>query len=144
MRNQDGSIGDILSYDVPFNDGARLVLFAIRRMGVAGLQDAHAVHALIGAFGLSYRRPLVLIRALVAELSRASTRSILIAPLCCLRMTAAESALIGAIGVAGDAPHAAHDMLARLCGVPTCLGLLSSAQAVEQAFADLGRPIVPN
>ncbi|SDC22504.1 hypothetical protein SAMN05444678_10215 [Sphingomonas sp. YR710] len=144
MRNQDGSIGDLLSYDVPDSDGARLVLFAIRRMGVAGLQDAHATHALIGTFGLSYRRPLVLVRALVAELSRVSIRSILIAPLCCVRMTAGESALIGAIGLAAVAPHAAHDMLSGLCGVPTCLGLLSSAQAVEQAFADLGRPIVPN
>ena len=141
MRNQDGPIGDILTHIVPDDDGARLLLSAVRRMGVAGIQDAHAAHGLIGAFGLSYRRPLVLTRALVAELSRISTRSILIAPLSCVRMTAAESVLLGAVGVACDTPHAAHDMLCRLSGVSTCLGLLSSAQAVAQAFADLGRPI---
>lgn len=141
MRNQDGPIGDILTDNVPVDDGSRLLLFAVRRMGVAGIQDAHAAHALIGAFSLFYRRPLVLTRALVAELSRVSTRSILIAPMCCVRMTAAESVLLRAVGAACETPHAAHDLLSRLCGISTCLGLLSSAQAVAQAFADLGRPI---
>lgn len=141
MRDKDRPIGNILAHVAPDNDGGRLLLSAVRRMGVAGIQDAHAAHAMIGTFGLSYRRPLVLTRALVAELSRVSTRSILIAPMCCARMTEGESALLGAIGMAGDAPQAAHDLLCRLCGVSACLGLLSSAQAVSQAFGDLGRPI---
>jgi len=141
MADHAGPISDILPHGAPTDDGARLLLHAIRRMGLGGINDAHAVNAMIGSFGLSFRRPLVLMRALMAELSRASQRSIIIAPSCCVRMTAAESVLVQAIATATHAPHDAHRRLCEICGIINCLGLLSSAQAVAQAFADLGRPI---
>lgn len=141
MTERAGPISEILPHTAPGNDGARLLLHAIRRMGMGGITDAHAANAMIGAFGLSFRRPLVLMRALMAELSRASTRSIVIAPSCCVRMTGGESVLVSAVAGACDAPASAHAMLCAICGIPSCLGLLSSAQAVAQAFADLGRPI---
>jgi hypothetical protein len=136
-----GSISEILPHCAPPGDGARILLHAIRHMGSGGINDAHAVNALIGAFGLSFRRPLVLLRAMMAEMSRVSTRSILIAPPCCGRMTGAEAVMISAVARACDSPASAHELLRMICGVRSCLGLLSSTQAVGQAFADLGRPI---
>ncbi len=135
------STASLLPHTAPEENGGRILLQAIRRIGVGGLNDAHAAHQLIGAFGLSFRRPLVLVRALMAELARASQNSIMIAPSCCCRMTEAESALVGAVAAAIDQPGAAHRAFCQLCGVQSAIGILSSAQAVAQAFADLGRPI---
>jgi hypothetical protein len=141
MSERSGSIREILPHGAPTDEGGRLLLHIIRRMGAGGINDAHAANALIATFGLSFRRPLVLARAMMAELSRVSTRSLLIAPACCGRMTQAEAVIIGAISRACDSPTSAHDLLCMICGAPTCLGLLSSTQAVASAFADLGRPI---
>lgn len=135
------STASLLPHGAPDESGARLFLQTVRRMGVGGLGDAYAVSLLIGAFGLSFRRPLVLTRALMAEVARASQRSIMIAPSCCCRMTLAESILLGAVATAREQPAMAHQRLCQLCGVDKALGILSSAQAVAQAFADLGRPI---
>jgi len=57
-------------------------------MGATGLNDASAASAFIGLFGLSYRRPLVLVRALMAETARVSARTISLAPCCRGRMAA--------------------------------------------------------
>jgi hypothetical protein len=135
------STTDLLPHVTPEDSGARLFLQGVRRMGVGGLNDAHAANMMIGAFGLSFRRPLVLLRALMAELARASHRTIMIAPSCCCRMTAAESMLLGAVARAQEKPHLAHDIFCRLCGTDSVAEVLSSAQAIAQAFADLGRPI---
>jgi hypothetical protein len=131
----------LLPHDAPDQSGARLFLQVVRRIGVGGLDDAHAASLLIGTFGLSFRRPLVLMRALMAELARASQQSIMIAPSCCCRMTIAESMLLRAVAHAGEQPRLAHRILCELCGIEGGIGVLSSAQAVAQAFADLGRPI---
>jgi hypothetical protein len=122
-------------------DNSRLLLFAIRRVASGGLNDAHAANALLSAFGLAYRRPLVLLRAMMAELSRVSARKILVAPCCCPRMTAAESSLLEAVSSAVDDAFGAHRLLCAMLGKDNCLGALSSAQALGQAFADLGRPL---
>nr|WP_047167178.1 DUF6628 family protein [Sphingomonas sp. Y57] len=135
------STASLLPHGAPEGSGALLFLQTVRRMGIGGLGDAYAASLLIGTFGLSFRRPLVLSRALMAELARASQRSIMIAPSCCCRMTIAESILLVAVATARDQPAAAHRRLCQLCGVDRALGILSSAQAVAQAFADLGRPI---
>lgn len=119
----------------------RTLLFLVRRMAIGGLHDAHAAAASIALFGLAYRRPLVLARALMQELARISARVIAIAPPCCLRMTEDEAALICAVHDANADAPGAHAWLEQLTGTPRCLGALSSAQAVEQAFRDLGRPL---
>ncbi|MDF7777195.1 hypothetical protein P1X14_18190, partial [Sphingomonas sp. AOB5] len=71
--------------------GARLMLFGIRQMGANGLNDACAAHAFVTAFGRGFQRPLVLLRALMAEMSASSARPVQIAPWCCPRMTGAEA-----------------------------------------------------
>lgn len=141
MSESAPSIVRLLPHDAPGDSGARLLLMGVRRLGVGGLNDAHGASLMIGAFGLSFRRPLVLMRALMAELARASRRSIMIAPSCCCRMTIAESMLLRAVAGANVHPRRAHALLCDLCGIDGAIGVLSSAQAVAQAFGDLGRPI---
>lgn len=133
---------DLLPHPAPMAGSARLLLFAIRRVAAHGLDDAHAAHAMLCGFGMSFRRPLVLLRALMAEASRVSSRRILIAPCCCPRMTDAEATLLAAIATADGDIHGAHGLLAAMLGVSDCLGTLSSAQALGQAFTDLGKPLV--
>lgn len=121
----------------------RLLLFGVRRIAAGGLNDAYAVNALLGGFGINFRRPLVLLRALMAEISRVSTRKLLVAPCCCGRMTDDEAQLLAAIAGANTAPHGAALMLADLLKIRSSLGVLTSAQAVEVCFADLGMPLSP-
>lgn len=135
---------DLLPHRAPDSMSAALLLHAIRRMAVGGLNDAHAANALIGAFGLGFRRPLVLLRAFMLESSRVSGRRLLLAPCCCHRTTADEAALLAAITAADATPAHAHSALAKLFGVSHCLGALASAQALAVAFADLGRRLDPD
>lgn len=132
---------DLLPHPLPTEGNSRLLLFAMRRVAAHGLDDAHAAHALLCTFGMSFRRPLVLLRALMAETSRIAHRRILVAPCCCPRMTDAEATILAAIRIARSEPRQAHRDLAALLGVHNCLGTLSSAQALAQAFEDLGKPL---
>lgn len=120
----------------------RLLLFAIRRMALDGLHDAHAANALLGTFGGRYRRPLVLLRALMAEIARVAQKPITVAPCCCLRTTSAETALLKAIEIAPDTPDGAAKLLQPVLGVRHCLGVVTTASALAEAFADLGRPLL--
>ncbi|MEG8222105.1 hypothetical protein OSJ57_15965 [Sphingomonas sp. HH69] len=126
---------------MPTGYGNRLFLFVMRRMASAGVNDAHAANAMLGAFGRSYRRPLVLMRAMMLELARASSRKILVAPCCCARMTADEGMLMQATGEALRDPNAAYEQLSDLLGNDHALGALTCMQAVAQAHDDLGRPL---
>lgn len=126
---------------IPGGYGNRLFLYTLRRMATAGVNDAHAANALLGAFGRSYRRPLVLMRAMMLELARTANRKILVAPCCCARMTADEAVLMQAIGTALRNPPCAYDSLATLLGSDDALGALTCLQAVAQAHGDLGRPL---
>ncbi|MEK7342674.1 MAG: DUF6628 family protein [Pseudomonadota bacterium] len=126
---------------MPDGYGSRLFLFGIRRMASAGVNDAHAANAMLGAFGRSYRRPLVLMRAMMLELARASSRKILVAPCCCARMTADEALLMQAAAVALRNADIAYDGVSRLLGNDHALGALTCLQAVAQAYGDLGRPL---
>ena len=119
----------------------RILLFGIRRMAACGLRDAHAANVFISAFGMAFRRPLLLLRALMAEVARASARQITVAPCCCGRVTGAEAEILAVVASARESARGAHVRLSWLLGVDECVGALTSAQAVAQAFADLGRPI---
>jgi hypothetical protein len=134
-------VATLLPATLPACDNRRLLLYVFRRVAAHGLNDAHGAHAMLTVFGRSYRRPLVLVRALAAEMSRVSARRLMVAPCCCPRMTAAEATLLDTLTIASTDPQGAHDALARLLGVHECIGALGSAQALAQAFADLGRPI---
>ena len=125
----------------PDDPGARLLLFGVRQMGAGGLNDAAAAHAFVTAFGRDFRRPLILLRSLMAEMSTASAGPIQIAPWCCARMTAAESATIEIIARAPRDPARARFLLADLLGVRQVDGVLATAHALANAFADLGLPL---
>ena len=125
----------------PEDPGARLLLFGIRQMGAGGLSDAAAAHAFVTAFGRDFRRPLILLRSLMAEMSTASAGPIQIAPWCCARMTAAESATIEIIARAPCDPARARVLLADLLGVRQVDGVLATAHALANAFTDLGLPL---
>ena len=129
------------SIDLPPNRSGRILLFTIRRMALFGLNDAHATHAVFAHFGLSYRRPLILIRALMAEIARASTRTVTVAPCCCIRMTRDEARLIEAIEGSLRREGVSNRALGRLMDTAATLGVLTTAQAVAQCFFDLGQPL---
>ncbi|WP_327754782.1 DUF6628 family protein [Sphingobium sp. SJ10-10] len=139
------AIGEPSSLDqprpLPGGYGNRLFLYVMRRMATAGVNDAHAANAMLGAFGRSYRRPLVLMRAMMLELARTSSRKILIAPCCCSRMTTDEALMMQAVGGALHSPRTAYDNVASLLGNDHALGALTCLQAVAQAHNDLGRPL---
>ncbi|HEX7875545.1 MAG TPA: DUF6628 family protein [Sphingobium sp.] len=126
---------------IPGGYGNRLFLYVLRRMASAGVNDAHAANAMLGAFGRSYRRPLILMRAMMLELARSATRKIMVAPCCCARMTADEGTLMQAVGTALEDPHAAYEQVVTLLGNDDALGALTCLQAVAQAHGDLGRPL---
>ncbi|MFD1103761.1 DUF6628 family protein [Sphingobium olei] len=126
---------------MPGGYGNRLFLFVMRRMASSGVNDAHAANAMLGAFGRSYRRPLILMRAMMLELARVSSRKILVAPCCCARMTADEGLLMQAAGIALRDPNSAYEQVSALLGNDHALGALTCLQAVAQAHADLGRPL---
>lgn len=131
----------ILPHALPSCANARIVLFAVRRMGANGLHDARAAQALLLAFGQEFRRPLLLLRNLMADLATAASGTIAIAPCCCARMTPAEGALLTVLARVETTPDTARYLLSDLLGVRRVDGVLASAAVVAAAFADAGRPI---
>lgn len=130
-----------LPHLLPGDADSRIALFAIRRMGAHGLADARAAHALFTAFGENFRRPLTLMRVLMADLAASSAVPIAIAPCCCPRMTAGERALLAILARVETAPESARLLLRDLLGQRRVDGVLASAAAVAAAFADEGRPV---
>jgi len=130
-----------LPHPLPACANARIALFAMRRMGAHGLHDARAAHALFTAFGAGFRRPLTLMRALMADLAANAAGQIAIAPCCCARMTPAEQALLTILARVETVPDGARLLLADLLGVRRVDGVLASTAALAAAFADEGRPI---
>ena len=142
MQTDTSPISILLPRAAPVVPEQRLLLYAIRRIGAHGLNDAHASNALLGTFGQGYRRPLILLRAFLTETARASKLSIQIAACCCGRMTRDEIMLIDTLILAVSDPHAAYQLLATCLGTVDCIGALTSAQALNQAFGDLGQPLI--
>ncbi len=130
-----------LPHALPDCPNARVALFAMRRIGGHGLSDARAAHALFTAFGEGFRRPLMLIRGLMADMATAAAGPISIAPCCCARMTHAESALLTILARVEVYPETSRLLLSDLLGIRAVDGVLASAAAVAMAFADEGRPI---
>lgn len=125
----------------PDDAGARLLLFGVRQMGMHGLADACAANAFVTAFGKGFQRPLVLLRALMADMATAATGPIQIAPWCCPRVTPSELALLDVLGRVRDTPDTAELLLKDLLGIRDAGGILATAHALANAFADLGLPL---
>lgn len=141
MHDQPVSSLSLLPHAVPASPYARLLLYGVRRMAAGGIDDAFAAHAFFAGFAIGYRRPLVLLRAAMAEMSRVAGVKVVVAPCCCPRMTGHESALLRAAAGALAEPDRAHALLTGMLKVRECLGLLTSLQAVNAAFADCGMPL---
>jgi hypothetical protein len=135
------SAARMLPHALPACPNARLAVFAMRRLGAHGLADARAAQAMLAAFGTDFRRPLTLLRVLMADLAATATVPITIAPCCCARMTTAEAALLTVLARAETRPDKALLLLSDLLGVRRADGVLASAAAVAAACADEGRPI---
>jgi len=125
----------------PEDPARRLLLFGVRQMGMHGLHDACAAHAFVTAFGRGFQRPLVLLRALMQEMSALAAGPIQIAPWCCPRVTGAEAALLDALGRIRTNPQASAMLLADMLGVRDATGVLVTAHALANAFADMALPL---
>jgi hypothetical protein len=130
-----------LPFAAPLVGTSQLVLYTIRRMGAHGLHDAAAANALLGVFGMAYRRPMIMLRAFMAETARGAEKKILIAGCCCARMTMDEARLTEAIASSLHDPRGASLLLRQTMGCDQDTGALSAAQAVCAAFEDLGRTL---
>ena len=135
------SLTEALPVLQPEDAGARLLLFGMRQMGMHGLADACAANAFVTAFGKGFQRPLILLRALMADMAASATGPIAIAPWCCPRMTGSEAALLAVLGRVRDNPQAADLLLKDLLGVRESGSILATAHALSNAFADLGLPL---
>ena len=138
---ESATLEALIPHRAPTEKVARTMLVAIRRLAVGGLTDAHATNILMGDFGMAYRRPLMFLRVLLAEVSRIAERQISIAPCCCTRMTEGEAAFLMIIDCARDQPERARAALARMAGTLDCLPALSVAQALGDALDDIGHPL---
>lgn len=130
-----------LPLPLPEEEDLRLVLRIVRRMAAHGLRDAQAALLAIDGFGQGFRRPLVLLRAFVAELAQTSRRRITVAPSCALRMTMDEARLIGVLATASHNPDCARAHLRVLADRHDVCHPLSAALAIASALGDLGRPL---
>lgn len=110
-------------------------------MGAHGLNDAACAQAFLTAFGVDFRRPLILLRTLMQELSRVSVRPIQIAPWCCRRVTGAEATLLTVLRRIDANPETAGLLLAHLLGVRDASSVAVSAHVVATAFRDAGLPL---
>lgn len=118
----------------------RLFLTIARRMAIFGIDDAQCVSTLLTHFGRNYRRPLVLMRALMLEIARTSQRKIMLAPPCCGRITGDEGIMLHALQRDETETLVCHADASKLLGRDDALGATTCFQAVSQAFADLGHP----
>jgi hypothetical protein len=130
-----------LPLPLPDNAGLCLILRMIRRMTAHGLHDAQASLLAIEGFGQGFRRPLVLLRAFVAELAHCSHRRITMAPGCALRMTLDEARLLGVLATASHNPACARAHLRALADRHDVSNPFSAGLALASALADLGRPL---
>lgn len=117
-----------------------LLLRVMRLIAIGGLNDAAAAAVLFGQFGRGHRRALILMRALMLELSRTSHRQIALAPPCCGRITRDEAVILRALARTESDFAACHDDARLLLGRDTALGAATCFQAVAACFADLGAP----
>ncbi|MPT46923.1 MAG: hypothetical protein E2598_00695 [Sphingobium sp.] len=110
-------------------------------MAIGGANDARATSIIMGWFGRNYRRPLILMRALMLELARASHRSIQLAPPCSTRITRDEATMLRALGREESQINACHRDACALLATDTALGAATCFQAVSNCFEDLGTPL---
>ena len=140
MQLQSG-IQTALPHRQPDRLATRILLYAIRRIGGGGLHEAGAANAFFNLFGKGFQRPLTLLRALMADMSRLSARPITLAPCCCPRMTTDERMLIDLLARVCTRPASAALLLDDLLAAPRSGAVLPTAHLLAAAFADRGHPL---
>lgn len=125
----------------PTNPVEQLLLIALRRMGTHGLRDAGAAMLVIERFGLGFQRPLVLMRAYVMELARASRRKIMLAPCCARRMTIDEGRMLAVLALIQTTPAGARHHLRQLCDGGDVDAAFSVGVMLADTLAGMGQPI---
>jgi hypothetical protein len=126
---------------LPLPDGRteRSVLFAVRRMATHGVRDVSAAWLILDLFSTGFRRPLVLLRAFMLELSHAATDSIRVAPCCATRMTEHEGLILLALFGAADDMASAEQALVELTGNARVFEPLSAAAVFGRAVGQQAR-----
>jgi hypothetical protein len=110
--NPASETGAVLPLPLPPGRAERAVLVILRRMAAHGFRDAAATMLALETFGTDFRRVLVLLRAFMVELARASHRTIQLAPCCALRMTEDEGLIMETLMLAhGDRDGAEQALL---------------------------------
>lgn len=117
----------------------RAVLFAVRRMAAHGVRDVGAAWLMLDMCSTGFRRPLVLLRAFMRELSNAATGPIRVAPCCATRMTEHEGLIMLTLFSAANDLAAAEDALAHVTGNRQVSEPLSAAVVFGRAAAELAR-----
>jgi hypothetical protein len=132
----------LLPLPLPGEPDQRLVLRCLRRMAAHGIRDAQAALLILDSFGIHFRRPLVLLRAFVAELAQGAERRITMAPCCAMRMTLDEARIVGVLASAVDDPDSARHQLQLLTASCAIASPLSLAAAFNETLTALGRPML--
>jgi hypothetical protein len=126
----------LLPLPLPAGRIERSVLFAVRRMAAHGVRDVSAAWLILDLFSTGFRRPLVLLRAFMLELSHTATASIRVAPCCATRMTEHEGLILLTLFGAADDMTAAEDALVRLTGNSRVFEPLSAAAVFGRAIGE--------
>ena len=129
----------LLPLPLPAGRIERSVLFAMRRMAAHGVRDVSAAWLILDLFSTGFRRPLVLLRAFMLELSHAATGPIRVAPCCTPRMTEHEGLIMLALFGASRDMTAAEDALAQLTGNARVFEPLSAAAVFGRAIREQAR-----
>ncbi|MEM8695252.1 MAG: DUF6628 family protein [Pseudomonadota bacterium] len=127
----------ILPYAAPICGDTRTLLFAIRRMAIHGLHDAFAANAMLNAYGVNARKPLILLRAMLVDIARAARGNIIMSPCCAPRMTEHEHAILSAL----RDPESVETHLAAVLDGRKASIVPATILALTESFASMGRPI---
>lgn len=133
-------LAELLPHTAPPCHDTRTMLIAARRMAIHGVYDAQAAHLLFCCHGLQFRRSLVLLRALMLDVSAAARAPIQIAPCCIARMTRHEHALLTVIATAGHDTPRAMEALNQLTSGGDSAGLLATATVLAHALRQIDHP----
>jgi hypothetical protein len=126
----------LLPLPLPAGRIERSVLFAVRRMAAHGVRDVSAAWLILDQFSTGFRRPLVLLRAFMLELSHTATASIRVAPCCATRMTEHEGLILLTLFGAADDMTAAEDALVQLTRNKQVFEPLSAAAVFGRAIGE--------
>jgi hypothetical protein len=137
--NKSGGV-PCLPVPMPHDRTTRTILFALRRMAIHGVRDASACWLMLDLFSTGFRRPLVLLRAFMLELSHASRGPIRLAPCCTPRMTEDESLILRILFGATNDLGAAEDLLVELTRNPGVSEPLSAAAAFGRSLSSAAIP----